>query len=283
MHIEGICPMRPPSVISDLDQEDTNAPCDISLIIPACNEENRLPQTLRMYGEAFQSRYGEQFEILVVSNGCIDGTVTAALRVSRGLPQIRVIDVCEPIGKGGAVLTGLERARGTRIIFADADAATAPTSLFALLDQLANVDICIGSRRMTGSVVSRRQPLLRRLTGRGFSAIVRVCFALPYADTQCGAKAFRRDAARVLGRVVQETRWAFDVDVLLSARANGLSVQEYPVMWEHRPGSRLRLLPTFHDVSIALWRLKRRFSRQSWGGESGSVVAAPGTSLRGGD
>jgi glycosyltransferase involved in cell wall biosynthesis len=229
-----------------------------SLIIPAHNEEERLPDTLALYEEAMQHKFGSDFEIIVVANGCVDGTVGVAADAAAILPQVRVIDIEEPVGKGGAVLEGFRRAEGEGVLFADADGATAPESLLQLLDGLDRYDVVIGSRRLDGSTITQRQPLARRMFGTTFAKAVRLLFGAPFKDTQCGAKAFRRGAARRLARVVSETRWTFDLDVLLAAKRLGLQVHEHPVVWADRPGSRLRYASATFEVLKALWLMKLR-------------------------
>jgi glycosyltransferase involved in cell wall biosynthesis len=231
-----------------------------SLIIPAYNEEDRLPQTLETYGEAMLHRFGDDFEILVVANGCVDNTVGVATKAAAVTPQIRMVDIKEPVGKGGAVLEGFRRAHGDSILFADADGATTAESLLGLLDHLDRYDVVIGSRRMSNSVITQPQPLARRMCGWGFATTVRFAFGTPYRDTQCGAKAFRRDAAHCLSRVVSETRWTFDLDLLLSAARYGLTVHEHPVVWADRVGSQLRYGSTTAEVLRALWAMKLRTS-----------------------
>src|ERR671928_608908 len=124
---------------------------EISLIIPAHNEEQRLAATLALYGHVFQEQFGTAFELLVVANGCTDQTAQVAADAAATLPQIRVIDIPDPIGKGGAVVEGFRQARGARVLFADADAATTPASLLELSAQLEHADIAIGSRRLPTS------------------------------------------------------------------------------------------------------------------------------------
>ncbi len=127
----------------------------LSLIIPAHNEEERLGHTLDRYGAAFRQRYGANFEVIVVANGCTDKTPQLVREASVTFPQLRLVDMPEASGKGGAVLEGFRQARGARIVFADADAATATESLFALIDDLDHDDISIGSRHLPGSVIER--------------------------------------------------------------------------------------------------------------------------------
>jgi glycosyltransferase involved in cell wall biosynthesis len=232
-----------------------------TLIIPAHNEEARLEATLRHYCAALERRYDQAFEVLVVANGCRDRTANVALRISDTYPQVRVLHIDVPLGKGGAVLAGFAEARGVDLVFADADAATAPESLLQLLTHLQAHEVAIGSRRLPGARITHKQPWRRRLFGWAFALVVRRLFALPYSDTQCGAKALRASAARLLATLVQERSWTFDVDLLLCARAANLSVLECPVTWADQPGSQLRILPAARDVVTALWRLKRRASR----------------------
>lgn len=229
-----------------------------SLIIPAYNEEERLPGTLMVYEGAMRRRFGDEFEIIVVANGCVDNTVGVATEAAAVLPQIRIVDIKEPVGKGGAVLEGFRQAYGESVLFADADGATAPESLLDLVDRLDHYDVVIGSRRMSGSIINQRQPRLRRMFGWSFARTARFLFGIPFKDTQCGAKGFRRDAARRLAQVVSETRWTFDLDLLLSAIKLGFSVYEHPVVWADCAGSRLRYGSTASEVLRALWVMKAR-------------------------
>lgn len=231
---------------------------EVSLVIPAYNEERRLSGTLTAYRRAMRESFEEDFEIVVVANGCSDGTVGVASRAAAEDPHIRVVEIEEAVGKGGAVLEGFRRARGTAVAFADADGATAPQSLIKLFEELDHCDIVIGSRRTKGSVITRRQSPFRRLFGFGFARTTRLLFGMPFKDTQCGAKALRAEAARRLCEVVSETRWTFDLDMLLCARRLGLKVDEQPVIWADKEGSSLRWLPTTWEVLVALRGMKHR-------------------------
>jgi len=238
----------------------TAAPADVrlSLVIPAHNEEHRLGTTLQLYAGALQATYGAAFEIIVVANGCSDRTAEVARSFEPVQGRIRVIDIAEPIGKGRAVVVGLRAADGAHILFADADAATSPESLLALAGELDTADVVIGSRWLPDSVITQPQPLKRRAFSRLFNAAVVGLFGLPFADTQCGAKAFRRSAARQLAAVVRESRWTFDVDLLLWARFFGLRVVEMPVTWADQPGSHLAVGATAREVAASLLHMKLR-------------------------
>jgi glycosyltransferase involved in cell wall biosynthesis len=234
---------------------------DASLIIPAHNEQQRLPATLSVYRKAMHCRFGRNFEIIVMANGCTDDTVRVARKAAISWPQIRVIDIAERVGKGGAVLEGFRQADGQGVAFADADAATAPYSLLELYDELDRHDIVIGSRRLKGSIIERPQPFARRACGLAFAEVTHLVFGMPFKDTQCGAKALRSAAARRLSRLISETRWTFDLELLLLARRLGLDIYEYPVAWADQDGSQLRYASTAVEVLRALWGMKLRQSK----------------------
>jgi glycosyltransferase involved in cell wall biosynthesis len=209
-------------------------------------------------------RFGSDFEIIAVINGSTDKSVeftdnSVGLTVDARVvtPQIRVIHIGERVGKGGAVLEGFRHANGDYVAFADADGATAPESLLELFANLEHYDIVIGSRRLKSSIIIQRQPFLRRVFGWGFCNTVRVLFRLPFKDTQCGAKAFRGDAARCLAQVVIQNRWTFDLDLLLSAQRLGFRIYEYPIVWtDKKGGSQLRYASMIFEVLQALWTMK---------------------------
>lgn len=230
----------------------------VSLILPAHNEERRLDATTSLYAEALLAAFGPNFEIVVVCNGCTDQTVAVARGQARHWPQVQVLVIDAPIGKGGAVLAGFQAARSEQVVFADADAATSPASLLSLLPDLKRFDLVIGSRRLPDSRITRPQPTARRFFGWGFARLAQALFHLPYHDTQCGAKALRRPAALALAGLVTERRWTFDLDLLLSARRLGLRVAERPVEWADQEGTRLRVVPTAGEVLRSLWRLRQR-------------------------
>jgi hypothetical protein len=147
---------------------------------------------------------------------------------------------------------------GAAVAFADADGATSPESLIMLLGALERSDIAIGSRRLKSSTITLAQAPSRRLLGFVFARTARFLFGMPFKDTQCGAKALRAEAARRLCGVVSETRWTFDLDLLLCARRLGLAISEHPVTWADRGGSRLRYASTTWEVLQAFWTMKHR-------------------------
>ena len=230
---------------------------NVSLIIPAFNEQARIQTTLERYSQCLNIHYPNAYEIIVVTNGCTDQTVNVVLQFASSCSQVKLVDIPQPVGKGGAVLEGFRRANGKYIGFADADCATTPESLIGLIDKLKDADIVIGSRWLPASQVIKKQPFLRRILSRLFNLSVRLLFQLPYRDTQCGAKAFLAAPAKVLTKVVKESRWTFDVDLLLWAKYYQFKVKEAPVVWEDQEGSKILFRSTFREVLSSLWSLKR--------------------------
>lgn len=227
----------------------------LTVIVPAYNEEERLEGTVRSHhayllaqqapaGEGVenpQSPWGKA-ELLVVVNGSTDATGEIAKRLEEELPLLRVWETPEALGKGGAVYQGFRLARGEIVAFCDADNSTTPEELRIVIDAvLGGRDAAIGSRWCAGSRQVIRQPLGRRIASRIFNLIVRLMFGLPFADTQCGAKAFRRKILEPLLELPMTSGWAFDVELLWRLRNAGADILEVPIAWIDGSGSRLRM------------------------------------------
>lgn len=206
----------------------------LSIVIPAFNEEKRIIQTLNDLKE-----YYPESEIIVVDDGSSDSTAEIS-----ALSGARVFVHKENRGKGAAVRTGVLAARGDVIGFMDADLAVPVHCLESLLKIMEKgADVAIGSRGMPGSKVYGRS-VYRNLPGKIFSGLVSLATGLPYADTQCGFKFFKRTAARKIFTEMRTADFAFDVEVLFRARKLGCKVVEMPVEWHDRKGSTVHV---FHD------------------------------------
>ncbi len=230
-------------------------PYDYSIIIPAYNEAGGIFRALQRTVGVFRA-LGRPFELIVVDDGSTDGTARIAEDAGRVWPEIRLLSHAGNQGKGAAVRTGVRAAAGGVILFFDADLATDPSAIHDFLPALQTADIAIGTRRDKDSVIVRRQPLYRILAGRLFNLLaVRWYLGLPFGDTQCGFKAFRRDV-RPLFEELKAAGWSFDVEFLARARAAGRRIAEVPVAWRNGDGSRLRLR---HALGILreLRRVKR--------------------------
>ena len=161
--------------------------CDISFIIPAYNEENRIHQTLDRHYHYFEN-LELSFEIIVVLNGCRDNTLYIVVLFSKYHPRARYINIDKPIGKGAAIIEGFKVAMGKYVSFTDADGSTYAKELIGLLNNIGDSDGIIASRWMKDSFILVKQPLHRRVLSRLFNLFVRIVLNLPFKDTQCGSK-----------------------------------------------------------------------------------------------
>lgn len=232
----------------------------LSIVIPAHNEEYRLPPMLGAYGGYFSEKYGNEAELIVVANFCSDRTAEVARDIGARYPQIRVIEEKKRIGKGGAVMLGAQNTDGDLVGFVDADGATSPESFDDLVQKISLDGCIIASRWMKGSDVSPKQPFSRRFASRCFNLMTRILFGLKLTDTQCGAKLFRREVIRPVLRNLGVTNWAFDVDMLFQAKRLGASIREIPTVWHDVAGSKIRIGHSSITMFVALVRLRMFYS-----------------------
>lgn len=232
----------------------------LSIIVPAHNEEKRLAKMLDEYLPFFARSYGNDFEMLVIINGSSDGTEAIANNYTAQFPQMRCVVEPRKIGKGGAIILGFANARGALIGFVDADGSTPPAAFQDLAEKIGLTDAIIASRRMRGAQVSPRQPWSRRMASRLFNMMVTFLFGLNFSDTQCGAKLIKNQAVRQVLPNLGITRWAFDVDLLLQLRQAGYKTIEIPTVWHDVAGSRLEIAEVFLEMCAALIRLRLLYS-----------------------
>jgi glycosyltransferase involved in cell wall biosynthesis len=220
----------------------------LSIIVPAYNESARLPETLRRIENYFTRSAWDFHEILVVDDGSRDGTFEAAEGFADINPNIRVLSNPGNRGKGYSVRHGMLEARGEWRLFSDADLSTPIEELDKLWCRLhkAGAQIAIGSRALDRSLIGIHQPGFRESAGKVFNAVMRGVTGLPFADTQCGFKIFREDAAREIFERQTLERFGFDVEVLFVARKLGYKAVEVPVRWNHAEGSKVGMFTGLH-------------------------------------
>jgi glycosyltransferase involved in cell wall biosynthesis len=225
---------------STISSSETQPP-QYSIIVPAYNEHARIGTTLEQILRHIQ-RQNWRAEVLVVDDGCRDNTVEIANRVGAGHPEFRMVQNPGNQGKGYSVRNGMLQARGQVLLFTDADLSS-PISeagkLFAALD--AGADVAIGSRWLDPSLQFQRQSWKRQALSRLYNLFLRTILLFPYRDTQCGFKAFTRDAAARIFPLQHINRWGFDPEILYIAHRLRLKVAEVPVAWGHDDGSRLNV------------------------------------------
>jgi glycosyltransferase involved in cell wall biosynthesis len=232
----------------------------LSIVIPAHNEEHRLPPMLEAYAGYFSEKYGNEAELIVVPNFCSDRTVEVARSIGVRYPQVKVVEESKRVGKGGAVMLGAQTADGDLVGFVDADGATPPEAFDELVQKISLDGCIIASRWMKGSDVSPMQPLSRRVASRCFNLMVRMLFGLKLTDTQCGAKLFRREVIQPVLRNLGVTSWAFDVDMLFQTKRLGASIREIPTVWHDVAGSKIEIGRSSVNMIVALVRLRMFYS-----------------------
>jgi dolichyl-phosphate beta-glucosyltransferase len=228
-----------------------------SIVIPAYNESARIEATLREIVDCIRSQ-GWKAEVIVVNDGSTDSTARQVLDFSITAPEVRLLENPGNHGKGYSVRHGLLQARGDIVMFTDADLSAPIREAERLFDAIKNgADIAIGSRWLDRSRQIHRQPLYRQLFGRCFNLITRTVMGLRFADTQCGFKAFTRQAAQTVFQLQTIEGWGFDPETLFIAGKRHLRIEEVPVTWSHDERTHLSYLRDgfhmLHEMAIIRW------------------------------
>jgi dolichyl-phosphate beta-glucosyltransferase len=227
----------------------------LSIIIPAYNEEHRLPHTFDLLF-AFLEKQDYQAEVVVVENGSHDRTYEIAAGFAKRHPHFRVIKNLER-GKGLAVQRGMLEATGKYRFMCDADFSMPVSEINRFLPPvLDGYDIAIASREAPGAI-RYCEPHYRHFVGRGFNTLIRL-MALPgLHDTQCGFKCFRADVAVDLFRRQTLNGWSFDVEILFIARKLGYSILEIPIPWHFNPDSKIRVVKDSIQMGLDLLTIRK--------------------------
>jgi dolichyl-phosphate beta-glucosyltransferase len=215
----------------------------LSIVIPAYNEEKRLPETLRLVLDWLARGTFSFVEVIAVDDGSRDGTARVVEEFARENKCVRLLRNPGNRGKGYAVRHGMLEAKGEWILYTDAD-LSAPIGEMEKLCKAAreqNAGVAIGSRAVDRSLVEVHQPALRELSGRCFNLVMRMVTGLPFRDTQCGFKLYRSDAARQIFSLQKQDGFSFDVEDLLIAKKLGVRTLEVPVRWANVEGTKVRL------------------------------------------
>lgn len=210
-----------------------NAAGDCTIVIPAYNEEERI-------GGVLEALAGFDGRVIVVADGT-DRTASLVRSFGDAHPEIALSCLEFPgrLGKGGGIMAGFRAAETPLVGFMDADGSTSPGEMARLFSYLDGADGAIASRWAPGAVVPVRQGPVRRLQSRAFNLLIRLLFALPYTDTQCGAKVFRREALLPVLDEMVLTGFEFDVELLWRLARCGARVVEVPTVWYDQGGSKV--------------------------------------------
>ena len=229
----------------------------LSIVLPCLDEAERLPGTLAAYLAHFPPDRAE-VELIVVDDGSTDGTTVIADQIAAADPRVRVVRTTRNHGKGYAVRTGVQAALGQVVAFTDADGSYGPEQLERVVAALDRAPVAIGAR--LGSHAGAGSPL-RRLASRVFNRVMRLLLGLPFHDTQCGLKGFRRGAAEAVFHRARVDGFAFDAEALWIARRLGIEVVEVPVRAEERQGSKVRLGGDALRMVADVWKVRRAAGR----------------------
>ena len=229
---------------------------ELSIIIPAYNEELRLPATLSSIA-AYTRSSKRNIEVIVVDDGARDKTVAVAEQFRNEIPSLRVVSNGENRGKGYSVRHGMQEARGEIVLFTDADLSAPIEEVEKLLPAMKTNDVAIGSRAMDRSQITVHESPFREFAGIIFNKIVRLILWLPFVDTQCGFKAFRREPCKIIFEQQTIERFGFDPELLYLARHHGLRSVEISVRWGHSPATKVSMMRDsmmmFVDVFVIRW------------------------------
>jgi glycosyltransferase involved in cell wall biosynthesis len=236
---------------------------DLSIVIPAYNEQYRIGKTLDDYLAFFDTKLKGKYEILVVLNGCKDKTLEIILDYKKHHPNLNYLDIKEAIGKGGALTEGFKIATGKIVGFTDADGSTSPKMFLKLYDILSNlpqIDCIIGSRNLPQSVVLGRTSS-RKIMTAGFNFGVNFMFNLNIKDTQCGAKLVRKLMIKKIVNNLSIANMAFDVNLLVDIKRNGGQTLEIPITWEDTEDSSINNpIKTSLAMALSVVRLRLIYS-----------------------
>jgi glycosyltransferase involved in cell wall biosynthesis len=235
----------------------------ISIVIPAYNEEKRLPATLREVLEYLRAGAWSRHEILVVNDGSGDGTARVVDDFARECPEIRLLENPGNRGKGYSIRHGMLKAQGDWVLFTDSDLSAPIAELDKLMRAVreAKASIAIGSRALDRTLIQVHQSWFRETAGRIFNLLMRGLTGLQFHDTQCGFKLFEARAAKeAFGRQLIE-RWGFDVEVLFIARKLGFQTIEVPVRWSHAEGTKVNMIRDSARMFADLFRVRWNYIR----------------------
>jgi len=240
---------------------------DLSIVAPAYQEERRIGPSLERLTSWARERAATT-EIVVVDDGSSDGT--AALVAGYAAHGVRLVRLAVNRGKGAALRAGVAASGGARVLLTDVDLSTPITEVDRLMPHLENADVVMGSRALSESRITRRQPIWREIAGKTFNAAIRVLGVRGFRDTQCGFKLLRGEVARELFAAMTIDRYAYDVELVWLARRRGYRVVEVGVEWRDEGGSRVRVLRDGTRMLIDVVRLRLRSLRRDAGRKGGT-------------
>ena len=231
---------------------------ELSVVIPAYNEEKRLPSTLESV-HGYLTETGRRFEIIVVNDGSSDGTRALVEEFGTHFDHVRLITYEQNKGKGHAVRVGMRAANGAKVLFNDADGASPIEEVIKLEKAIANgASVAIGSRALPDETRKVAALAHRKIIGNSFNTIVKTLVLDGIYDTQCGFKMFTKEAAEEIFAVAKEDGFAFDVELLYIAKVRGYKTTEVAINWHNVEGSKINVVVDSMKMFAELVRISLR-------------------------
>jgi dolichyl-phosphate beta-glucosyltransferase len=226
---------------------------EISVIVPAYNEEHRIEPTLQKLID-YLSKKAKRFEIIVVDDHSLDDTRKLAEKYKKN--HVKILHNERNVGKGFSIRKGVMHAKYPLILFTDSDLATPIQELSKLTKYIKSYDVVIASRNMRKSVIKTHQPPLRRILGKVFPICVNMITFCRFKDTQCGFKLFKKEAAKKIFSLQTMGRFSFDVEILFIARRLKYKIKEVPVIWIDQKGSTVNPIKDSIRMLIDLFKIR---------------------------
>ena len=222
----------------------------LSIVIPAYNEEKRIRRTL----ECLVERFNGSCEILIVSESN-DKTNDIVTEFSKNSAVVRLLASNNRLGKGGAFKKGVENSHGEIIMLLDSDLPVPVSDVEKVASCVGETDIAVASREVAGTEILVYPPFARVFAGKAFSRIFNALFKLNVKDTQCGCKAFKREALQNVLSMVESNGFEFDAELLFKCKRNGYTIKEVPVTWSYKPDSKLNLFSDTLKMGRGVFKL----------------------------
>jgi dolichyl-phosphate beta-glucosyltransferase len=231
----------------------------LSVIVPAYNEEDRIESGIKQILEFLQSKQKHTWELIVVDDGSEDNTCHIIDTIISGDDRARLIRYRPNRGKGFAVRTGVLDAVGEWVVFLDADLSTPVDEIYNAIELLERgADLVVGTRAHPDSCIEVEPSLFRRIASYVFDLVrIQIVGLSEFSDTQCGFKAARGQSVVPLYKRAIVERFMFDVEILFLARQAGLNIEELPIIWRDSPGSTVRLWPGVYEMFRDLLAIRK--------------------------
>jgi glycosyltransferase involved in cell wall biosynthesis len=226
----------------------------LSLVLPSHNEEKELGVCIDRLKPVLEKT--GSYEIIIAEDGSTDRTYEVAKELARKFREITLMHSDEKLGRGRALKRAFQKAGGDIVGYMDVDLATDLRHVPEMVDYLREYDVVTGSRLMRGSRASRQKN--RLVLSRGFNFLVRLVLGSRLHDHQCGFKGFRKSVIMELNRESEENHWFWDTEVLVLAQKRGYRVKEFPVEWNERPGTKVKIRRDVIDMGSSIFRLRSR-------------------------